>query len=432
MKIADLYSLFKTHPEVTTDSRHCPTGSIFFALRGDSFNGNRFAAQALANGCSYAVIDEAEYLLDHRTLLFDDALRALQGIAMLHRKAMKATVIGITGTNGKTTTKELMAAVLSTKYRTLYTQGNLNNHIGVPLTLLQLRYSHEFAVIEMGASHPGDIRDLAMIADPDYGIVTNVGRAHLEGFGSFEGVVRAKTEMYEYILRKRGRVFINQDDRTLLSVSKSLKKIPYGYISRKDPLVGGVLTGSDPYVSLRWKHRERGEFNIKTHLVGDYNLMNALAAIAAGTYFDISPEEINGAIESYRPSNNRSQLLHTRYNLLVIDAYNANPSSMRAAIENFIISTSYPKALILGDMLELGEQSAALHAEILQLVGTGKVESVLLCGSRFGLAAAGKGYRCFADVEELKDYLDLHPLQGYNILVKGSHGMHLETIMEKL
>jgi len=447
MNISDLYSLFKLHPKITTDSRNCPFGSIFFALKGASFDGNKFASQAIAKGCAFAIIDNPEYLLDSRTILFDDALRALQDLAKMHRKAMRTTVIAITGTNGKTTTKELIAAVLSTTYRTLYTQGNLNNHIGVPLTLLQLTREHEFAVIEMGASHPGDIRDLATIVAPDYGIITNIGQAHLEGFGSLEGVLRAKAELYDYIRRSKGKVFINQNDRALRSICTHLQKITYGYAHKEAPLVGGVLVSSEPYLSFKWKHRvkEFSEYRnqkfylANTHLVGDYNMMNALAAIAVGMYFDVPPATINDAIETYQPSNNRSQLLRTKHNVLVIDAYNANPSSMRVAINNFNVSCGHPKALILGDMLELGDQSPTLHYEILQLVATGQFERVMLVGEKFGAAAGqfgssavGTGHKCFATVEELNEYISLHPIQSYNILIKGSHGMQLEKVIERL
>ena len=497
MLISEFYTLYNQHPAITTDSRVCPSGSIFFALKGESFDGNAFAEKALQAGCAYAVIDDTSYCTgnpdsvstpsksivtdeglpyaDNRIILVDDVLSTLQQLACFHRDTLGIPVIGITGTNGKTTTKELTAAVLSKKYNTLYTQGNLNNHIGVPLTLLRLTREHEIAVIEMGANHPGEIRDLANIALPDYGLITNVGYAHLEGFGSFEGVVRTKGELFDFVQKADGKIFINRDDENLTGIAEGLEQITYGITpvfegsveerdninnntnaNEKAPFVSGKILGRHPFLSLAWQQQDGAtQHSVQTHLVGDYNLWNVLAAIAIGVYFDIAPEQINDAIENYEPSNNRSQLMRTEHNTLVIDAYNANPSSMRAALENFAspseanpespvntqpdssitkpsINTieSLPKAIILGDMLELGEKSPELHADILKLAETLDIEKILLCGEQF--SAVGKGHICFPSVEALDDFLKEKPLFGYNILIKGSHGIHLEKIIKRL
>jgi UDP-N-acetylmuramoyl-tripeptide--D-alanyl-D-alanine ligase len=445
MDLSGLYTLYEQHPVVTTDSRTCTPGAIFFALKGESFDGNAYAGKALQAGCSYAVIDDASAQNGERTIRVDNVTETLQQLARLHRETLGVTVTGITGTNGKTTTKELTAKVLSEKYNTLFTEGNLNNHIGVPLTLLRLTRRHEMAVVEMGASHPGEIRDLAEIARPDYGLVTNVGQAHLEGFGSFEGVVRAKGELYDFIRKTGGKIFIDRNNKHLIEIAEGIEKITYGKSrdemgpddnrSRKDSPVTGDVLGSNPFLSFRWQ-RCGDAYEVATRLAGDYNLYNALAAIAAGLYFGVPPERINEAISAYEPANNRSQLKKTADNILIIDAYNANPSSMRAALENFASSrnrqtdTSRQKAVILGDMRELGEKSPELHEEIISLVNGHGFDKTLLCGERF--SAAGQAYTCFKTVDELNEYLKANPIRGYEILIKGSHGMHLEKIIENL
>ncbi len=439
MTISELYSLYLQCPTVTTDSRTCPPGSLFFALKGESFDGNTFAEKALLSGCEYAVVDDASIAKSDRMILVDDVLSTLQQLAYTHRKTLGIPVIGITGTNGKTTTKELTAAVLSQKYKTLYTLGNLNNHIGVPLTLLRLTNEHEIAVIEMGASHSGEISELANIASPDCGLITNVGYAHLEGFGSFEGIIRTKGELYDYLRRTKGFIFINQDNEYLTSIAGDLKKITYGEMASVEnsvlanesyPFIGGKTSGSHPFFSFQWQQQNKAIQNIHTNLIGDYNLWNALAAITIGTHFGISPEQINKAIETYEPENLRSQLRITKHNELIIDAYNANPSSMRAALENFAAMKSFPKAVILGDMRELGESSPMLHADIIKQIESYDFDKVLLCGEHF--SAAGQKYTCFPSVEKLNEYLETNPLQGYHILIKGSRGIHLEKTIDKL
>ena len=436
MLISELYALSNRFPVITTDSRVCPSGSIFFALKGDSFDGNAFAEKALQAGCAYAIIDNHDVALnmdkttfdDDRLILVDDVLTTLQQLACLHRKTLGIPVIAITGTNGKTTTKELTAAVLSKKYNTLFTQGNLNNHIGVPLTLLRLTREHDVAVIEMGANHPGEIYNLSNIARPDYGLITNVGYAHLEGFGSFEGVIKTKGELYDFFRENGGIIFIHNDNEYLTKIARGLEWVAYGY--DENLFVSGKASDNHPFLSFSWKHKNM-QHDVTTQLVGDYNLQNVLAAITIGTFFDISPEQINDAIANYIPTNNRSQFKKTEHNELIIDAYNANPSSMRAALENFALSElSLPKAVILGDMRELGEKSTELHAEILQLAEKSGFEKILLCGKVFSVA--NKNHICFPSVEELGKFLETNPLRGYRVLIKGSHGEHLEKIIDRL
>ena len=344
MTIPELYELFIHNPKVTTDSRNCPRGSIFFALKGDKFDGNQYAEKALASGCVYAVIDNPDYFIGERTILVDNVLTTLQQLAHRHRKVIGCPIIGITGTNGKTTTKELLASVLSTKYNLLYTEGNLNNHIGVPLTLLRLTHDHEMAVIEMGASHPGDIKELVDIAQPNYGIITNVGRAHLEGFGSFEGVIKTKGELYDYMRRTKGKIFINQDNKYLKEIANGIEQVTYG--SDETAFAWGCVVSCNPYLTFEWK--QQGKIHtVETHLIGNYNLDNALVAVAVGRFFKIPAERISRAIAAYEPTNNRSQLKKTENNELIIDAYNANPSSMKVALDNFAtmpVRRTFPKS----------------------------------------------------------------------------------------
>ena len=380
MSIIDLYDLFIHNPQITTDSRNCPKGSIFFALKGDKFDGNQYAGKALASGCVYAVIDNPDYYIGERTILVDNVLKTLQQLAHHHRKVLGLPIIGITGTNGKTTTKELLAAVLSTKFNLLYTEGNFNNHIGVPLTLLRLTHDHEMAVIEMGASHPGDIKELVDIVHPNYGIITNVGRAHLEGFGSFEGVIRTKGELYDYIRRSKGKIFIKKENEYLQSIAKGIEQITYG--NGDDAFASGQVVSCDPFLVFNWK--QQGKLHtVETHMIGSYNLDNVLAAVAVGRFFKIPAERISRAIAAYEPTNNRSQFKKTENNELIIDAYNANPSSMKVALDNFITMPVQPKAIILGDMRELGPTSDELHAEVVEQIKKGQFDKVFLCGEHF-------------------------------------------------
>ena len=427
MSIIDLYDLFIHNPQITTDSRNCPKGSIFFALKGDKFDGNQYAGKALASGCVYAVIDNPDYYIGERTILVDNVLKTLQQLAHHHRKVLGLPIIGITGTNGKTTTKELLAAVLSTKFNLLYTEGNFNNHIGVPLTLLRLTHDHEMAVIEMGASHPGDIKELVDIVHPNYGIITNVGRAHLEGFGSFEGVIRTKGELYDYIRRSKGKIFIKKENEYLQSIAKGIEQITYG--NGEDAFASGQVVSCDPFLVFNWK--QQGKLHtVETHMIGSYNLDNVLAAVAVGRFFKIPAERISRAIAAYEPTNNRSQFKKTDNNELIIDAYNANPSSMKVALDNFITMPVQPKAIILGDMRELGPTSDELHAEVVEQIKKGQFDKVFLCGEHF--SKVGKEFSPFATTEAMVEELRKQPLKGYHILIKGSHSMGLEKLADIL
>ena len=431
MDIATIYHCFKECGLVTTDSRHCPEDSMFFALKGSSFNGNAFAEAALEKGCKYAVVDEEQYVKGNpRILLVDDVLKTLQQLANYHRRQLAVPIIGITGTNGKTTTKELIAAVLRKKYHVLATEGNLNNHIGVPLSLLKLTPEHQLAVIEMGASHPGDINELVDIAEPDYGIITNVGMAHLEGFGSFEGVKRTKGELYDF-LRKHGKhiIFIDNDNEHLMSMSHDLITIAYGTDESSELFVRGMLGPCEPFLTFQWTCQGEAH-KVVTHLIGSYNLKNALAAITIGRTFDVPAAAICEALEEYVPHNNRSQLTTTTHNHLVVDAYNANPTSMRAALENFRIMNVPHKMVILGDMKELGACSTDAHRQIVEFLPSCGLEHIILVGEEFG--KVNTSYEHFANVDVLKEYLQQHLPQDKYILIKGSNSMKLAQLQEIL
>ena len=382
---------------VSTDTRNLPAGCVFFALHGERFDGNKFAQQALENGASLAVIDNPEYALSEGTLLVSNTLLALQDLARAWRRELGLPIIGITGTNGKTTTKELLATVLSTKYNLHYTQGNLNNQIGVPLTLLQITRAQELAIVEMGASHPGDIKELVNIAEPNCGLITNVGRAHLEGFGSFEGVQQTKKELYDYLLDHQGYIFRNTDNPYLAKMAGDLKTVPY-------------TTGTMPD---------------GTHLVGEYNAENVSAAICVGAHFGISREQALEAIRQYVPTNNRSQKMQTANNQLIVDAYNANPTSMQAAINAFKGDT-----YILGAMRELGEYSHLEHQNIVNMLAERKAENVFLVGEEYMQTTSP--YPVFENVEMLHKYLEEQPIKGKNILLKGSRSTQMEKLLDVL
>ena len=415
--MTELYKKFTEHPIVTTDSRDCPEGSIFFALKGESFNGNQYAAAALEKGCAYAVIDEAQYAEDDRYIVVSDVLTTLQQLANEHRRQLGTPIIGITGTNGKTTTKELIATVLSKKYNVLYTQGNFNNHIGVPKTLLRLTKEHDIAVIEMGANHPGEIKTLVEIVEPNCGLITNVGKAHIEGFGSFEGVIKTKGELYDN-LRKRAdsKVFIDTENPYLMGISEGLNLVPY---------VKGEVTACDPFLRFKW---EGGE--VQTHLIGAYNMKNMLAAATVGLHFGVTPEQINEALAGYVPSNNRSQLTITEHNRLIVDTYNANPTSMMAALNNFVLMSVEPKMAILGEMGELGSISGEEHQKIINFLQEHHIENVWLVGKEFGKIESP--YRKFADVGEVKSTLATERPEGQYILIKGSNYNRLFELPELL
>lgn len=427
MEIAELYKCFMECGKVTTDSRNCPEGSMFIALKGETFNGNAFAAQALKQGCRYAVIDESEYA-GEGTILVDNCLQALQQLANYHRRQLKTPVIGITGTNGKTTTKELISTVLSRKFNTLYTEGNFNNHIGVPLTLLRLTKEHEMAVVEMGANHPGEIKTLVHIAEPDYGIITNVGKAHLQGFGSFEGVIRTKGELYDFLRAKGGAtIFIQNENPYLDGIAEGLTCVRYGQTAGL--YVSGELISCSPFLSFRWT-AEGVSHEVNTHLIGSYNLDNMLAAAAIGRYFGVSDDDISSALASYLPHNNRSQLKETADNKLIVDAYNANPTSMMAALKNFRQVEAPHKMVILGDMKELGEASREEHQKVVDYLKECGFDRVVLVGPEF--AAATHSYQTFQHVDEVLADIRMHKPQGYYILIKGSNSMKLSQLPECL
>lgn len=434
MDIKELYEIFLQNPVITTDSRNCPKDSIFFALKGETFDGNTFASKALELGCRYAVVDNPDIEAGNGIIKVDNTLETLQKLANMHRRTLKTKVIAITGTNGKTTTKELIASVLSKKFNVLYTQGNFNNHIGVPLTLLRLRPEHEIAVVEMGANHPGEIKTLVGIADPDYGIITNVGKAHLQGFGSFEGVIRTKGELYDY-LRQKGNctIFINNDNPHLLAISHDLNAVAYGQADDNALFVNGELTENDtPYMSFRWKRHGHEWNEVQTHLIGAYNIDNALAAATIGTYFGVSDADAAKAIADYIPSNNRSQLKKTAENTLIIDAYNANPTSMGASLHNFENIKAEHKMCILGDMKELGEYSKAEHQKVVDTLQNSGIEKVWLVGNMFEGTEHPEEFRTFGNVDEVKEAIKAEAPKGMTILIKGSNSTKLYELPEML
>ena len=429
MKISILYNYFKECGKVTTDTRNCPEGSMFIALKGETFNGNAFARQALEKGCRYAVVDEAEYADAPNIFQVDNCLETLQFLAREHRRALGTPIVGITGTNGKTTTKELIATVLQKRYKTLYTQGNLNNHIGVPLTLLGLTEEHEMAVVEMGANHPGEIRTLVHIAEPDCGLITNVGKAHLEGFGSFEGVVKTKSELYDYLRSKENAfIFLDKDNEVLCQASANLEGIGYG-LESEGLYVKGKLHACAPFLAFEWEY-EGVSHEVNTHLIGAYNVKNALAAIAVGCRFGVSAEAICEALNGYIPSNNRSQLTETEDNHLIVDAYNANPTSMMAALENFRLMEVQNKVAVLGDMKELGEGSLDEHRKIVAFLGECGFERVVLVGAEFG--KANVGFEHYPDVEAVKTLFAENKPVGKFVLIKGSNSMKLAQLKDIL
>ena len=438
MDIETLYSCFLQHPIITTDSRDVPADSMFFALKGDSFDGNQYAQAALEKGAAYAVVDDPSVQGEH-IILVPDVLKTLQQLAHYHRCQLGTTIVGITGTNGKTTTKELIATVLQKKYNVLYTQGNFNNHIGVPKTLLQLTKEHDIAVVEMGANHPGEIKTLVEIVCPDYGLITNVGRAHLEGFGSFEGVIRTKGELYDFLRADAGTAFINNDNEYLKGISHDLRLVKYGQMPADDLLVQGEFIDCNPTLHFRWKQQGSpfSPMEVQTHLIGSYNLDNALAAACVGTIFAVPAEDISAALSEYTPSNNRSQLTKTADNQLIVDAYNANPTSMAAALDSFAHVKAEKKMVILGDMKELGEVSQAEHKSILNRLAELQLQQIWLVGSEFKKALQSNPVvdaRTFADVDEVKALLaapDGKP-RDYTILVKGSNSTKLIQLLDLL
>ena len=425
--IEDLYTLIQGH-RVTTDTRQVQKGDVFFALKGENFDGNRYAAEALNKGAYAAIVDNAEYVSAGCELV-SDSLTTLQQLARYHRQRLAIPILGITGTNGKTTTKELCNAVLSQKYRTFATQGNFNNHIGVPLTLLSMDEQTEFSIVEMGANHPGEIQSLCEIADPDFGIITNIGHAHLEGFGCYENIITTKKALYDYVFDKGGKVFVNAGDPLLMQLSQGHERETYG---QEGELLKGEIKQTVPYLVYSLK-TQKGDLYVRTHLVGGYNFDNTMAASAVGMFFGIDPLKIQTAIENYRPSNLRSQLIRTPKNIIILDAYNANPSSMKVAVQNFCEMPGEHKTVILGEMLELGTENSSAHRELVEQTLNGGFEQIFLIGNNFEHCYDKCNFiTWFKDTDALLLYLQQHPLAETFIFIKGSRGNRLERIVEYL
>ena len=428
--IEKLYKAYLDSRRVTTDSRAITPGCLFFAFKGATFDGNAFAPQALEQGAALCVISDPQYKVDERCFVVPDALATLQELAREHRRHLTIPVIGITGTNGKTTTKELVHAVLAKRYKTSATAGNFNNHLGVPLTLLSIPTDAQIAIVEMGANHPGEIADLCGIADPDCGLITNVGRAHLEGFGSFEGVVKTKTELYRHLASKKGLVFVNADNERLTQEAKGMKTCTYGRSESAD--VRGTYVGSDPYLHFYFEVGDN-VYNVRTHLLGAYNFDNCMAAVAMGLRFGVEPFDIKEAIEEYIPANQRSQWKETDNNKLYLDCYNANPSSMAAAIASFAeMNTGTPKVAIIGAMRELGDASVEEHCKLVQALNNCHLEHCLLIGHEFDGITLGPNMTLMHSTEEAAEWLKKAKIQGKTILVKGSNSNKLWTLEQLL
>ena len=433
MELQALYNLFKQHPSVSTDTRNILPDSIFFALKGSNFNGNEFAEQALISGAAYVVIDEEKYKKDDRFILVEDALETLQALAHVHRKQLNIPFIGVTGTNGKTTTKELLYAVLSKKYKTYATKGNLNNHIGVPLTLLAIDDDIEIAIIEMGANHIGEIDFLCRIAEPTHGLISNVGKAHLEGFGSFEGVKKTKGELYDWLEANQGTLFLQGDNPFLKEMAEQRhidKVVKYGF-SESNAIIGSLIK-ADPLLQIEWHLQQSEEiFHADTQLAGSYNTENFLAAIALGDYFNVPLALINNAISEYKPTNNRSQITKTDRNTVICDYYNANATSMEAALTNMRIIEATHKVVILGDMFELGEESSYEHKKVVELAKTISGARLIFVGKAF-YEHQDVGGEFFETTSDAKAALLSNPISHATILLKASRGMAFEKLMDVL
>jgi len=423
----DLFELFYETTGISTDTRNIEKDSLFICLKGDNFNGNKFAEQALEKGAKYVIVDEITYQTKSSIYLVDNSLEFLQKLANHHRNKFGIPIIGITGSNGKTSSKELINAVLQKKHNVLATIGNLNNHIGVPLTLLRLNKSHEIAIIEMGANKFKDIEELCNIAEPNFGIITNIGKAHLEGFINFEGVLKTKKELYDSILKKDGTIIINSDDQILLKNAPDVKLIKYGTSGEAD--IEGELINLSPFVEMKWKTENYSSGIISTKMIGKYNFYNFLAAISFGLTFNIEPEKINEAISEYTPDNKRSQIKKTDKNTLILDCYNANPSSMTNALESFSQINQTNKLAIIGDMLELGEESIKEHENILDLTKTLNI-NVITVGPIF--ESINTNSLKFNNTTNAQDYFKTNPLNDNLILLKGSRGIGLEKLEEYL
>ena len=418
MDIKEIYALFQQQSTICTDSRKITNGAIFISLKGDNFNGNKYALKAISEGCSYAIVDEKEYDIHPNTILVKDALKTLQDLATYHRSQLNIPVIGITGTNGKTTSKELINAVLSSELNCYATKENLNNNIGVPLSILKINKKHRIAIIEMGANHQKEIEFLCNIAQPTYGVITNIGSAHLEGFGNLQGIIDTKKELYTYINHNKGHLFVNSDDKLLVSLSNGISQITYGKIGD----ITGLITDTTPLLSIKY----HGEI-INSNLIGDFQFDNILLAICIGNYFNVSTQNIKKSIENYIPTNNRSQLVKTKKNTLILDAYNANPSSMKAMLNSFANQKYKNKLCILGDMLELGGESNKEHIGIIKLTNQLGLDCMFV-GEIFHSLTKNS----FKNKRELVKYIQENNIHKKIILLKGSRGISLEQLIESL
>lgn len=430
--IQSLYQQYLKHPTICTDTRSIADGCLFFALKGDKFDANTFAAQALKAGAAYAIIDNETYKTDERCILVPDVLTALQDLARHHRSQLNIPVVGLTGSNGKTTTKELVNAVLSQKYKTFATKGNLNNHIGVPLSILSLTHETELAVIEMGANHQKEIEFLCEIAQPTHGLITNIGMAHLDGFGGFEGVKKGKAELFAYLKNHEGIAFINKNNPYLMEMKEKadLIKVIYYGTETNDTVTGKLLT-SDPFIELSWSSKA-GSFQTEVHLTGAYNFENILAAICIGQFFEVSPAEVNAGLSGYQPNNNRSQITKTATNTVICDFYNANPSSMTAALKNIELLSSKNKTVIIGDMFELGEESALQHQLIIEQAEELHIDNLIFIGRYFYEARKMHKGHFFVTPAEAQTFLSANPVNNSLVLLKGSRGMALEQLLPLL
>jgi UDP-N-acetylmuramoyl-tripeptide--D-alanyl-D-alanine ligase len=417
MQTEFIYEKYLLNPVVSTDTRKIEKNSLFFALKGANFNGNEFAEQALNSGASYAVIDERKYQLDERFILVEDVLSSLQDLAKHHRKNLTIPIIGITGSNGKTTSKELIHAVLQTTYHTFATIGNFNNHIGVPLSLLSINNQHEMAIIEMGANHVNEIAFLSSLCNPDFGLITNIGKAHLEGFGSFENIIKGKCELYDHIKKNNGKLFVNPNNSILVEKSNDISRIFYITEDIK-------LNPSKEFLSISYQ----GTL-LNTNLVGEYNFENVLSAITIGSYFKVSKENIIKAIASYIPENNRSQLIEKGTNKIILDAYNANPVSMEMAITNFNKIKSSFKIAIIGAMKEMGDYCLSEHQKLVELLEKSNIDKIYIVGSEFNACKINRS-NYFNDTNQLKQQLNVDNIQQSHVLIKGSRGMKLETLLD--
>ncbi|MCB0592947.1 MAG: UDP-N-acetylmuramoyl-tripeptide--D-alanyl-D-alanine ligase [Lewinellaceae bacterium] len=433
MRTDELYQLYLKHSKVVIDSRQAEPGSLFFAIKGERFDGNQFAAAALAAGASFAVVDDPAAAQGDRYIVVKDSLSALQELARHHRRQFFIPVIAITGSNGKTTTKELAAAVLGSHYRLHYTRGNLNNHIGVPLTLLAMSPGIEAAIIEMGANHQGEIDFLSRIAEPSHGLITNIGKAHLEGFGGIEGVKKGKSELYRFLAETGGMAFVNRDEPFLEALAAPVKKKVFYRRSEKPSLLERdfeiKLLGTSPFVRAAFIDREEKAYRVNSRLIGAYNFNNIMTAIALGKYFKVPGEKIVQSIEGYVPGNMRSQILERGGNTFILDAYNANPSSMREAILTFATLKNRRRIAILGDMLELGDESRQEHERIAGLAAQQGFDDVVFVGPEFKAAALAHGFRHFANVAELKQWFGAQHFRDCHFLIKGSRGIRLEEVL---